>query len=134
GTDRLVESGDVDFTLTDAALTGNGTDSLNGIEQVRLTGGASANTFDASAYTGGATLDGGAGNDTLTGGSGADSLIGGTEDDSLTGGAGADTLDSGAGDDSLTGGAGNDSLVGGAGSDTLIESGDVNFTLTATSL
>lgn len=102
GTDTLVESADRFFTLTNTSLetklltTGNKvefTDTLSGIEQVRLTGGAGANTINASAFTLGAvTLDGQAGNDTLTGGTGNDLLIGGAGNDSLTGGAGKDTF------------------------------------------
>ena len=51
GHDTLVESRDVDFTLTNTQLTATGTgisgseiDTLTGIELRRLTGGASANT------------------------------------------------------------------------------------------
>ncbi len=108
GIDTVLESGNVNFTLTNTTLSGNGADTLSGIEQVTLTGGALANTLDASAFTvGTVTLDGAAGNDTLTGGTGNDTLIGG---------------------------AGNDTLNGGAGTDTVVESGNVNFTLTNTSL
>ena len=60
--------------------------------------------------------------------------LGGDGDDLLNGAAGADTLNGGAGNDSLRGGLGNDSLNGGTGTNTLAESGNVNFTLTNTSL
>lgn len=60
--------------------------------------------------------------------------LGGDGNDVLVGAGGADTLNGGAGDDTLTGRLGNDSLDGGAGSNTLVESGNVNFTLTNTSL
>lgn len=60
--------------------------------------------------------------------------LGGEGDDVLVGAGGADTLIGGAGNDTLTGKLGNDSLDGGAGSNTLIESGNVSFTLTNTSL
>jgi Ca2+-binding RTX toxin-like protein len=117
GTNLLVESADVNFALTDTQLTGLGIDSLTAIEQVKLTGGSSNNTLDASRFTlGPVTLSGGAGDDVLKGGSGPDALLGG------------------AGDDSLTGGAGNDTMDGGAGINRLIETGDVNFTLTDTQL
>ena len=56
-------------------------DSITNVEGVEITGGASANTLDASAYSGRAKLNG----DT-----GADTLIGGTGPDVLTGGLGAD--------------------------------------------
>src|SRR5205814_2246459 len=45
GTDELVESGDVNFVLSNAKLTGLGTDTLSSIETARLTGGAGDNTF-----------------------------------------------------------------------------------------
>jgi trimeric autotransporter adhesin len=108
GVDTAVESGDVNFILTNTQLTGNGTDSLISIEQAQLTGGIGNNTIDAATFTlGDVTLNGGAGNDILT---------------------------SGAGSDFLTGGAGNDILNGGLGIDTVVESGDFNFTLTDTQL
>ena len=39
GSDRLSESADVDFTLTDTTLTGIGSSTHDSIEQVSLTGG-----------------------------------------------------------------------------------------------
>jgi len=133
--DMLVESADVNFTLSDTALTGLGNDELEAVERVRLTGGVSDNHLDASGFSGRTTLDGGAGNDTLTGGSGADlltDLAGGN--DLLNGGAGNDTLNGGPGSDSLTGGPGSDLLSGGLGRDFIIEQGNVNFTLTSSQL
>ena len=50
------------------------------------------------------------------------------------GGDGGDMLNGGAGNDTLSGGLGNDALNGGAGTNTLTESGNVNFTLTNSSL
>ncbi len=68
GLDRVLARGDVDFTLTDAQLTGQGTDSLQDIDQAALIGGASANRLDVSAFTGSlAILEGGGGDDTLIG-------------------------------------------------------------------
>ncbi len=119
GADRIVESADVNFTLTNASLTGLGTDMLTSIEEASLTGGAGANNLDASAFTGNVTLSGGAGNDTLLGGSGNDALLGGDGTDSLVGGAGADTLIGGLGNDRLLGGNGDDFLIGGLGVDSL---------------
>jgi Ca2+-binding RTX toxin-like protein len=117
GTDRVVETGDVNFTLTNTSLTGNGTDTLASIEQAALTGGAGNNTINASAFTGPVTLDGAAGNDVLTGGAAADSLTGG------------------AGNDTLTGGGGNDTLAGGDGTDRVVETTDAtNVALSNTSL
>ena len=61
GTDRVIESGDVNFVLTNASLTGVGTDTLVSVEQVSLTAAASGNnTINASAFTAGpVTLVGG---------------------------------------------------------------------------
>ncbi len=94
GTDTLVETRDTNFTLTNVSLTdGGGTmDTLSNIERAELTGGTSANTFDASTFTlGQVTLIGGDGNDTLKGGSSNDVLIGGAGNDVLVGGNGFDT-------------------------------------------
>ena len=108
GVDTVVESGDVNFALTNTQLTGNGTDTLSNIEQADLTGGIGDNLLDASAFSlGDVILNGAIGNDTLKGGTG---------------------------DDILTGGLGNDSFDGGAGIDTVVESGNINFTLTITQL
>ena len=91
GVDRVVESGDVNFTLTDTSLVGLGTDTLSSIELATLTGGASANTIDASAFSLGAvTLNGLAGNDQLLGGRGDDTIVGGAGNDMLVGGGGSD--------------------------------------------
>ena len=102
GTDLLVETGDMSMLITDSTLTRTspvggvlGVDTLSSIDQVSLTGGASANTLDASAFSGPVTLDGGAGDDLLIGGPGNDSLLGGPGNDTLTGGRGNDTLDGG---------------------------------------
>jgi Ca2+-binding RTX toxin-like protein len=118
-TDRLVEAGDVSFTLTNTSLTGLGTDSLTAIEQAQLTGGASANAINASAFSGPTTLAGDGGNDLVIGGSSSDNLTGGDGNDTLRAGAAADTLGGGAGNDSLTGFAGDDQLSGGPGADVL---------------
>jgi Ca2+-binding RTX toxin-like protein len=93
GVDRVVESGDTNFTLTNSNLVGNGNDAVYNVEQATLTGGPSSNSLNASAFTNGpVTLDGGAGADTLSGGSG---------NDTLTGGPGVDTFDAGGGDDTV---------------------------------
>lgn len=152
--DQVRESGNVNFTLSNTQLTGNGTDSLIDIKTAHLTGGTSNNNLNASAFTlGNVTLLGGLGNDTLTGGSGNDSLQGdlgndllkgrngddllngandtlasGTDNDTLNGGAGNDTLNGGIGNDGLSGYTGNDVLNGGAGNDTLY-GGDGNDAL-----
>ncbi len=149
--DRLREVGDASMTLTNAQLTGLGTDILVGIEAAELTGGASANTLDASAFTGLVSLSGAGGADTLIGSvtkfnllngdDGNDTLTGGNVNDVLNGGLGSDSLVGGAGSDKLYGQDGNnDVLLGGSGSDTLdggsgtgdtvVDSGNFNFVLT----
>ncbi len=158
GTDRVVESANVSFKLTNTSLTGVGTDKLANIEEASLTGGTGNNKLDASSFTGNVTLSGGAGNDTLLGGSGTDLIVetgnvnftltntrltgvgtdtlASIEKASLTGGAGANKLDASAftGNVTLSGGAGNDTLLGGSGTDRIVETANVNFTLTNTSL
>ncbi|HET6771285.1 MAG TPA: choice-of-anchor Q domain-containing protein [Actinomycetota bacterium] len=88
GTDRLMESGDVDFTLTDTSLTTLGigspaSDSLLSIERATLSGGASANDIDASGFSGAVTV---------AAGEGTDGLVGSAGNDTLDGGPGLDTL------------------------------------------
>jgi len=116
GFDQYFESGDVNFFLSNDSLTGQGTDSLNSIERVVLTGGVSSNIMNASSFTGSVSLTGRGGNDILDGGTGNDTLNGGD------------------GNDFFSGRGGNDIFDGGAGIDTLIESRNGNFTLTDTSL
>lgn len=154
GTDKLIEVVNGNETFSALAVTGTlGQDRHTGLEAIQFTGGAAANKFDFSAFTGSTTLMGDAGNDTLIGGSGADfmsdssgddSFIGNSGNDTIHGGLGKDTLVGGAGDDqlfgddgdgdSITGGAGNDTLDGGAGIDLLSELGDFNWLLDALSL
>jgi Ca2+-binding RTX toxin-like protein len=108
GTNTLVEDADANFTLTATGLTGAGTDAIAQIQQANLTGGSGDNTLDASAFAGRVTLDGGAGDDTLHGSKGRAMLTGGTGTNSLSGGPG--------------------------GVGVVVESGDVDFTLTFTTL
>lgn len=121
--DRLIEVSDTNWTLTDSTLSGLGNDSLSGFEQVSLTGGLGANTINATAYTGNATLDGAAGADTILGGTGDSSLLGNAGNDSLVGNTGNDTLLGGNDTDVLIGGDGNDSLDGGAGNNDRVTGG-----------
>lgn len=148
GTDTVLAVRDANMTLSNTALKiGSETDTLSEIEQALLTGGASANTLDASAFTlGPVTFVGGGGNDVLRGGAstldqvlairdadmvlannllkvGADSLtLSSIETATLVGGTSANTLDAGAftlGSVILVGGDGADVLRGGAGDDQL---------------
>ncbi|MEX2171743.1 MAG: SdrD B-like domain-containing protein [Pirellulales bacterium] len=91
GIDEVRQTVDVNQTLTNTALTGQGLDQLISIERARLTGGAAPNTLIASAFSGPVTLIGLGGDDNLTGGSNDDHLDGGEGSDTLTGGDGDDT-------------------------------------------
>ena len=91
GSDRVLETGDLNYTLSDTQLTGRGIDSLENIESARLVAGGSANTIDASAVTSLTTiLEGAGGIDTVQGGSQSDTISGGVGNDVLTGNEGAD--------------------------------------------
>ncbi|WP_295585388.1 FG-GAP-like repeat-containing protein [uncultured Lamprocystis sp.] len=146
GRDRLHVYGDTDFTLTDTRLTGLGTDTLRGIDEAYLVGGAGQNTLDVTAFTGALTiLEGGGGDDILIGrttgidqvraqGDGGftltDTQLVGQGTDTLTaidqarliGDGNADRLDASAftrGRVLLYGESGNDTLLGGSGDDLL---------------
>ncbi len=101
--DQVRAVGDTDFLLTDSRLAGLGTDTLDGIDQALLVGGAGDNRMDAAAFTRGMVK--------LLGESGNDVLLGGAANDLLSGGYGDDELDGGAGKDRLAGGAGADAFV-----------------------
>lgn len=143
GTDTIVENRDLNYTLTATQLlvTGGEVDTLTSIELAQLSGGASNNTFDLSAFPGSATIDGGVGRDTFVGTStgnftislstvvtslGVNYAFANLEVLLLTGSAGANTFTD-------NGWAGDATYDGGAGVDTLIENRNVNFTLSATS-
>ncbi|MHC4878149.1 MAG: beta strand repeat-containing protein [Planctomycetota bacterium] len=116
GIDRLVETGDVDFVLTNQSLSGLGNDRLQAIEVAELRGGPSDNVIDVSAFLGfrGFTLiRGNGGDDSIIGSAGPDALNGGDGNDTLLGKDGNDTLNGGAGADRLSGFDGNDLLRGG---------------------
>jgi Ca2+-binding RTX toxin-like protein len=144
GTDTLIASKDANFTLANTSLATSDGMALNlaGIEVANLTGGASANTFDISGWTGAGSLDGGAGTDTLiesrasaatgvtmiltdatlvVGAEGTKSLSS-IERAILRGGSGNDTLNAStfSGSAILIGGAGSDTLNGSGGRDILI--------------
>ena len=125
GSDRLVETGNVNFTLTDTTLAGRGNDTINQIEFAQLTGGAGNNVLMARDTTEiNVTLDGAAGNDNLVGGAKNDSLIGRNGNDRLAGKNGSDLLDGANGSDTLYGDDGNDTLIGGDGNDRLLGNAD----------
>ncbi len=106
GNDTIVGGGGMDTvavnawsnaTLTDTQLLlGSPTTStvaISNIPNVSLTGGASSDVLDASAFT--------AGNVSLSGGQGNDTLLGGSMNDQLMGSSGNDILDGRAGTNSV---------------------------------
>ena len=86
---RLATKG-VTASLLTGTATGEGADTLVGIEQ--LWGSKFADTLTGDALQDGNVLAGGAGNDILDGQEGADTVAGGEGDDTLDGGPGADLL------------------------------------------
>jgi len=78
----------VNINLTTGVGTGEGVDTLTGIENI--IGSANADTLVGNSADN--VLDGRAGNDTIGGGAGTDTLIGGAGDDTLVGGDGMDTV------------------------------------------
>ena len=66
GTNTLIESGNVNFNLTDTSLIGVGTDVFANFQAANLTGGTSANTFTASGWTGTGVFTGGGGSDLIS--------------------------------------------------------------------
>ncbi len=111
--DRINEVLDTNLSIVGISITPNalGADTTIGIERIQITGGATANFFDARLASVPVFLAGGAGSDTLLGGSKADGLSGGDGDDVLMGGSGVDLLD------------------GGDGQDYLLESADADFSV-----
>jgi len=145
GIDLVVSSGDVNFVLTDSAISGVGNDLLVDVETIHLAGGISANTLDASSFTGSTTLEGGDGDDTLLGGSGIDLVLQTSDTDQvltttslsglgqntlsnidqahLVGGGGDNLLDASGfspGPVTLEGAGGDDTLHGSSGDDNLV--------------
>lgn len=144
GVDTIRAEFDANMTLTDTALettrlTPKGIlierDTLEGIDQAELIGGAGHNILDASQFTRGpVNLYGLGGHDILMGGYLNDRLDGGDGNDFLYGGCGSDLLFGQGGDDTLNGcGAfdlkraglmgladGDDELSGGTGNDTYV--------------
>ncbi|WP_254507681.1 beta strand repeat-containing protein [Anatilimnocola floriformis] len=115
GTDKIIAAGNVNFTLTNTTLTRStgGAIALASIEQAELSGGAGANTINASGFSGNVKLDGADGNDTLTAGSGLAILLGGAGNDILNAGTGRAVMIGGLGVDTLNGGSNDDLLVDG---------------------
>ena len=90
GVDIVTESLDANYQLTDNQLVtvlvvggSTDTDTLTAIEQASLTGGVSANSFDASGFGGSVTLNGAGGDDTMIGSAGDDQLNGDSGNDRI---------------------------------------------------
>ena len=144
--DRIAETEDTDFVLTDSSLTraSGEVDTLDNIEIADLTGGTSANVFDVTGWTGSGSLDG---NDGAI--PHVDTVIAAADEDMtltdgvlqifrspttstfnlsdingalLTGGVSSNTLNAAgfSGSTTLTGGEANDTLIGGSGPDNLV--------------
>jgi len=128
GTDTIKATGSGSFTLANASLTTpSGTISLTSIEKGYLVGGSSADTLDASGFSGQVTLYGGSGADLLKGGSANDTIYGEAANDTIYGNGGADYILGGDGDDEIHGDAGNDSIFGNSGNDTLYGDADPDY-------
>ena len=115
----------VHYILTDDSLTGQGIDSIAGIEEADLSGDDGDDVIDVSEFSGPVKLSGRRGNDTLIGTEADDELFGGGGNDTIRGGAGNDTIhgddefasDVG-GDDTIYGGIGDDNMYGDDGNST----------------
>jgi hypothetical protein len=147
GNDTVTATNDVaDFGLSDTSLsrTGLGALTLAGIEVANLTGGAGANTFNASGWSGTGTLDGLGGSDTVRAINDVADLsltdtrlvrtsrgaltLAGIDVANLTGGAGANTF-------TVGGWSGTGTFDGLGGSDTVAATSDVaDFVLSDTNL
>ena len=140
--------GPINANLTTGTATGEGTDTLIGIEDLfgssfgdQLAGNALVNhlfgqdgndTIDG--LNGDDRLFGGNGGDSISGGNGSDLLLGGDDaspdnlrgdggNDNILGGPGNDNLSGGDANDTVNGGPGNDRIRGGAGNDNLLGGG-----------
>src|SRR6185436_17030306 len=99
GIDTIIATDDGDFTLTSGQLSISPGETFlqTAFERAELTGGASANRFDTSAFSGAAVIEGGAGNDSFIGGPGDTTYVFDTDtplgQDTITDSGGTDTLD-----------------------------------------
>ncbi len=123
----------VTVNLTSGAASGDGNDTLSGLENANgssfadnMRGDAGPNLLngkggpDAIQGSGDAdTINGGAADDEISGGAGDDKITGQNGNDTMRGNAGNDNLNGGNGADTAYGGKGNDTLAGGANRDWL---------------
>src|SRR5205085_1605694 len=140
GTNTVVVNANGNYTLSNSSLstTAAGFNSAFGLSNItvaNLTGGASANTFTVSGWTGSGTITGGGGADTvstlrITTSAGAvfGTLgLGNFEVATLSGGASANAF-------TVSGWTGSGTITGGGGADTVSATKDANFTLSNTAL
>jgi parallel beta-helix repeat protein len=151
GTDRVVSSNDVNFTLVDGNLRRSDATTflLTSIEEAQVSGGAGDNTFDVTGWSQAATVSGAGGIDLIVSSNDANFTLSDTnltrstgglftldtvERARLTGGVSSNTIDASGfggnvtlqgvgGNDTLRGGAGDDSLDGGTGADSIAGNG-----------
>lgn len=143
GFNMLMETANVNFTLTNSQLTGVGTDTLVNIQVAVLEGGSSSNSFTLSGWSGDGQLIGGGGTgDTVVVSRNVNFDL---RSDGLITSDGSDMAMTGISNAKLTGGESNNSftigtwpgtatLTGSSGTDLLIVSRDVDMTLSNTSL
>ncbi|MFN8187069.1 MAG: calcium-binding protein [Gaiellales bacterium] len=122
----------VNVNLTTGQASGEGNDTLSGVENANGSSFADALRGDAGNNTlngrGGAdAIQGAAGDDTINGGDGTDELGGGAGNDRVSGAGGADAISGNAGDDNLAGGPGADTLNGGGGDDVISGNAQKDF-------
>lgn len=111
----------------------DGNDFLSGgTENDTVYGGVGNDTIRGD--EGNDALQGNAGNDIINGGDGDDGIGGWTGDDLIQGDAGNDALYGDAGNDLIDGGVGINQMYGGEDDDKLAASGNVNMTLSNTTL
>jgi len=128
GDDRvhIASSSAIDVSLDSAGtvvVTGDGTETLIGIESLSVGSGHDTLTGDGGANL----LFAGFGDDTVFGSNGGDLLAGQDGNDTVFGGGGGDTIIGGDGSDTFTGGTGADTFVysgGGLGTDTISDFAD----------
>jgi Ca2+-binding RTX toxin-like protein len=118
----------VNLDLNFGTANSSGNDVVTGFEGVV---GGDYNDTLAGSFTGGDTLDGGAGDDQVSGRDGDDLILGGAGHNYLRGDDGQDTLQGGADFDDINGNKGDDSIDGGSGGADWLVGGQGNDVITA---
>jgi Ca2+-binding RTX toxin-like protein len=122
----------VNVNLTTGVASGQGTDTLTSIQNVRgssfgdsLSGDGTNNVLNGNG--GPDALSGNAGDDTVNGGAGPDQAAGGVGNDKMAGAEGNDAMQGGQGNDTMQGGQGADTLLGQRGNDSLYGNAQPDF-------